>query len=402
MNQHGKLLPLDDPTIRVLMVIDHLGAGGAERQFCMVARQLKMRGFDVRVIVFQPNTFSADVLQEYAIPIVTLAPRNRAHLVLLMRRLLMRSDAQVVIAFLKWSSLVVELASVFGRRFAVVVSERSLEVDGRTVERRIRYNAHCLADAVVCNSFAQRDQLVQVAPRMKRRTSVIVNGVDLDYFRPCRTQRNMDESIRILVLARYAEQKNPFGFLEGVAEFVRRRTSVGVEVDWYGHLPSAGLSRDGRLAAHYRSELSAELIHRRLWAAICERGLKGQFRLHGASKDVVSLYRGCDVVCVPSFYEGCSNVIGEALACGLPVLASDVSDNARLVKEGITGFLFDPGEAVSIGDALARYAASREEQLAAMALAGRATAEAALSPNALGDRFASLIMRVVDARLRAS
>ena len=388
-----------DAAIRVVMVIDHLGSGGAERQFCMVAKQLKMRGIEVHVVVFQPNSFSADVLHEYNIPVTTLSPRNVVHLVVLMRSFLVKSGAHVVIAFLKWSSLIVELASVPGRRFALVVSERSLEVDGRRLERMIRYNVHRLADAIVCNSFAQRDQLVQVAPSMRSRTSVIVNGVDLDHFRLCRTIRRKDGPIRILVLARYAEQKNPFGFLDGLVEFRDSNPSVVVEVDWYGYLPRSDLSREGRLRAHYRSELAAADVYERLSAAICFRGLEGQFRLHGESKDVLSLYSCCTVVCVPSIFEGCSNVIGEALACGLPVLASDVSDNGRLVKEGVTGFLFDPRDPKSIAAAIGRYARTAEEELATMASASRETARVTLSPDALGERFATVINRVLDAQV---
>lgn len=397
VHAYGIAPQFDAQTVRLVMVIDHLGSGGAERQFCMVAKELKKRGFDIRVVVFQPNAFSAYALQQSDIPITTLRPRNSIHLVTLMRSLLKRAAAHVVISFLKWSSLVVELSGVFGRQFAIVVSERSLEVDDRDVERMIRYRAHYLADSIVCNSFAQRDQLVRVVPRLEARTSVIVNGVDVDLFSPCATERN-EGLIRILVLARYADQKNPFGFLEGIIEFRNRYPSLLIEVDWYGHLPLPSVGKDGHLAAHYRSELAAVSVHRRLSEAIRQRGLDGQFRLHGASNDVVSLYRGCDVVCVPSFYEGCSNVVGEALACGLPVLASDVSDNGRFVREGITGFLFDPGDPSSIADAIEQYAGMPPAQLAAMASAGRETARSALSQDTLGDKFASLIMRVLDAR----
>ena len=381
------------------MVIDHLGSGGAERQFCMVARQLKTRGFDVHAIVFQPNDFSAHLLHGFDIPITTLAPRNGFHLLLLMRAFLKRADTQVVIAFLKWSALAVELSSAYWRRFAVIVSERSMELSGRSVKQLVRYNAHVLADAVVCNSYAQRDQLLRVVPWMARRISVIVNGVDLELFRPGPGKEQRGGVIRMLVLARYSEQKNPFGLLEGIGAFLKEHPTVRFEVDWYGHFPRAKLSKRGRLRAHYRSERASVSVHRRLSTAIAQHGLEGQFRLHEVRRDVVSLYRLCDVVCLPSFYEGCSNVIGEALACGVPVLASDVSDNGRLVKEGITGFLFDPMSTRSIADAIARCAAKHQDGLTSMSGAAREIARTQLSPETLGDRFANLIAAVVGGQL---
>ena len=382
--------------LRVQMVIDHLGSGGAERQFCMLAKQLQGRGFDVGALIFQPNTFSADALRDNDIPISILKPRNAIHLAYLIRMFLSRKRPHVVIAFLKWSSLMVELAGAFNRRFAIIVSERILDVSDTTIVRHLRCSAHVMADAVVCNAFAQEKQLSKTVPWLKSRMSVIVNGVELDRFRrysnPPIRKRN---EIRMLVLARYAIQKNPFGLVDAVVQITEQDADLSLVVDWYGHLPDGDLSRSDRLSAHYRSELEAWSIHQRMESEIARRGLQERFLLHKAQKDVVSLYNVCDVVCLPSFCEGCSNVIGEALACGVPVLASDVSDNGRLVVDGLTGFLFDPGDPRDIARAVRRFAALSGDDLRAMRLSGREMAERRLAPEVLGDRFVQLIRRLV-------
>ena len=49
---------------RVVMVIDHLEPGGAQRQFCLLATSLHRLGFAVRVVVFRRDDFFADILQE--------------------------------------------------------------------------------------------------------------------------------------------------------------------------------------------------------------------------------------------------------------------------------------------------------------------------------------------------
>ena len=170
--------------IRVQMVIDHLGSGGAERQFCMLAKQLKASGFDVSVAIFQPDKFSIDALSDNDIPISILNPRNIIHLVYLMRVFLSRTRPHVVISFLKWSSLMVEAAGAFNRRFGIIVSERILDVSDASIVRLLRCTGHVMADAVVCNSYAQEEQLARTVPWLQDRVSVIVNGVDLDLFRP--------------------------------------------------------------------------------------------------------------------------------------------------------------------------------------------------------------------------
>ena len=378
--------------LHIKMVIDHLGSGGAERQFCMLVKHLTQRGFDIEVVVFQPGKFSAGALQDSGVPIVSLRPHNLVHLIYLMRKKIRLDGTDVVIAFLKWSSLIVELAGLPRRSFVTITSERSLDLSGTNIVRNMRYRFHVLADAVVSNSFAQRDQIIGLMPTMKSRVKVIVNGVDLDYFKPASNPpRTRNGVLHVLVLARYSSQKNPFGLLDAVTILRTERPELDLIVDWYGYVPSSTAILEKALSPHRRSVLEASSIFRRLKAAITERSLDRVFRLHAARKDVLELYQAADLVCLPSFYEGCSNVIGEALACGVPVLASRVSDNGRLVQEGRTGFLFDPTSPRDIADVILRYAALPRSALRKMALEGRRVAEMQLSPTVFGESFAALV-----------
>ena len=81
-------------------------------------------------------------------------------------------------------------------------------------------------------------------------------------------------------------------------------------------------------------------------------GLKNQFLLLPASHDARQVYCESDFFCLPSFYEGTSNALAEALACGLPAICSDVSDNYRYVLPGKDGFLFNPHKPSSIAKAI--------------------------------------------------
>ena len=59
-----------------------------------------------------------------------------------------------------------------------------------------------------------------------------------------------------------------------------------------------------------------------------------------------------DIFCLPSLYEGYPNVICEAMACGLPVVCSNVCDNPLIVENGVGGFLFNPISEENIANAL--------------------------------------------------
>jgi glycosyltransferase involved in cell wall biosynthesis len=62
----------------------------------------------------------------------------------------------------------------------------------------------------------------------------------------------------------------------------------------------------------------------------------------------------------PSLYEGMPNVVLEAMACGLPVIASRVPGNDELVREGETGFLFDLQQPDSVTNALGQLMNDRD------------------------------------------
>jgi glycosyltransferase involved in cell wall biosynthesis len=76
-------------------------------------------------------------------------------------------------------------------------------------------------------------------------------------------------------------------------------------------------------------------------------GLSDIATLHGWQEDknrIRDLYQQADVVVNPSLYEGMPNVVLEAMACGLPVVASAVPGNDSLVLPGKTGYLFNLGD----------------------------------------------------------
>jgi sugar transferase (PEP-CTERM/EpsH1 system associated) len=77
--------------------------------------------------------------------------------------------------------------------------------------------------------------------------------------------------------------------------------------------------------------------------------------LPGARSDVPELLRCLDLFVLSSLNEGISNTILEAMASGLPVVATRVGGNAELVNDGVTGALVPPGDAAALASALRRY-----------------------------------------------
>lgn len=96
-------------------------------------------------------------------------------------------------------------------------------------------------------------------------------------------------------------------------------------------------------------------MREKLVQRVAEAGIQSQVWLAGARSDVPELLRAFDIFALPSKAEGISNTLLEAMATGLPVVATDVGGNAQLVGEGETGYITPPENAGQFADKLNRY-----------------------------------------------
>ncbi len=117
--------------------------------------------------------------------------------------------------------------------------------------------------------------------------------------------------------------------------------------------------------------------------AVLERGQVADLAwLPGERRDIPAWLRGLDVFVLPSLSEGISNTVLEAMACGLPVLATRVGGNPELVQEGYSGLLLPPGDALAMAAALIRMA-DDEIGRRAMGRGGRQLVEQRFSLDAM-------------------
>ena len=86
---------------------------------------------------------------------------------------------------------------------------------------------------------------------------------------------------------------------------------------------------------------------------IQEKGLEHKFHLIGETTQPENIYPCLDLLCVPSLSEGFPNVIGEAMLCEVPVVATDVGASAQVV--GNLGDLVEPGNASSLANSLGEF-----------------------------------------------
>jgi glycosyltransferase involved in cell wall biosynthesis len=349
--------------MRVVCLIDSLGSGGAQRQLCMLAVLLKKQGMDISVLTYHPHDFFLPLLQEAGIKYTCLHTRSIPHHILAVRRTLRRGDHDVVLAFMRAPSLYAELAAIPRRRWGLVVSER--DAIPATFHSRLTWlrRFHRIADYVVTNSLTNR-------------IVTIYNAVDLEAFSPSPlSDVGGDRGFRMVVAARYEPQKNPSGLVGAVALAREKAPSLSIQLDWYGHY---GTAVDRKVYSQ-----AQQLVE--------QHGLRECVRLHGESRTITAEYGSAHAVALPSFFEGLPNTVCEAMACGRPILMSDVCDAGNLVKNGHNGFLFDPFSPEDIARAILEFAALNVTERESMGRRSREMAERMFDPVVVAARYAEIL-----------
>jgi len=123
----------------------------------------------------------------------------------------------------------------------------------------------------------------------------------------------------------------------------------------------------------------------------------GLFMLHDYCCDVLPYYQCANLLVLPSAKEGLPNVVLEAMACGLPCVATRTSGSRELVREGETGYTYAPGNVDELGAAVQRCLSAAGPRLGERA---RRMAQAAFSIQAVADRYEALYARLQGAERR--
>jgi sugar transferase (PEP-CTERM/EpsH1 system associated) len=189
------------------------------------------------------------------------------------------------------------------------------------------------------------------------------------------------------------------------------RDADTVTVGWLGRMQAVKdpvtLARAfARVAAHAPAGRRVRLVmigegplHDEVRRVLAEAGIAELAWLPGARDDVPALLRDLDLFVLPSLSEGISNSILEAMASGLPVVATAVGGNVELVVPGETGELVPPQDVESMSVAIARYV-SEPTRLAAHGRAARARAVGTFSLDGMVERYLSLYESLLAAGAR--
>jgi glycosyltransferase involved in cell wall biosynthesis len=340
--------------VRVVHLITTLAIGGAEQMLAKLLRAMDRSEFEPTVVTLVNDGAIIEVLRDMGVEVQSLdlrrgevSPRALRRLITILRA----ARPDLVQSWMYHSNVAASLARPWlPRRTGIVWNIRQSLYDiskERFLTQAVIGSGRVLAphaDALVNNSRVSREQHARIG-YVNLRSLVIPNGFEVESFRPDPAARASfreelgvaDDAVVTGIVARVHPSKD-HGLFFRAAEIAAARDPRLVFV-------CAGRGTD---------------THARCREAL--RGpLRGRLKLLGERVDVPRVMAGLDILVSSSGTEGCPNAVGEGMACGLPVIGTDIGDTRDVIG--------DAGRIVPCGDA-ARLS-TEIESLAAMGSARR-------------------------------
>ena len=359
-------------TIRILHAITSLESGGAQTMLLRLLEETSRAKFEPVVLgLMHPDESRvgtvAPQLAALGLKVATLdMPRGSPSLPTVWRlyRTVRAAAPDLVHGWMYHGNLAATIGSQsLPYRPAVIWNVRhsvhDLALEKRLTRWIIRLSARLsrLPRAIIYNSRISAAQHQALGFQAKR-TVVIPNGFDTARFRPrpdgkarlCQ-ELGIDPARTVIgMIARNHPMKDPGNLVRAVALLQARAGAAG-------HLVIAG---DG-----------LDATHPELGALVRELGLGSRVTLLGERNDIPALVAGFDIAVLPSAWgEGFPNMLGEAMASGVPCVATDVGDCAWVL--GPHGIIVPPRQSEALADALARLIALGADARRQLGLAARA------------------------------
>lgn len=370
-------MPPDNHPIRIAFCITDLDPGGAERALVQLATRLDRDRWEPLVLCLGKPGPLVDVLEGAGIRVVCCGARRSTDVGALLRlyRALRRFRPQVLQTFLFH-------ANIAGRIVGRLAGVRHCISGIRVAERRARWHlwldraTNSLVRSNVCVSRAVAEFSATTGGLQRAKLVVIPNGVDVASIAAAEPLDLADLGIpppsRVVVAVGRLDRQKGLQFL----------------VDAAGEM-SRGLDDVHFLIVGEGPDRTA-LLRR-----VSERGLSARVHFAGWRADVPRILRSATCLVLPSLWEGMPNVVLEAMAAGLPVVATRVEGVEELIVPGETGLLVPAASATELAEAL-KAVLRDAEQARRLGQAGQQRAIALFSWERMAARYDQLYQRIVD------
>jgi glycosyltransferase involved in cell wall biosynthesis len=340
--------------MRILHVITTLDTGGAQMMLYKLLLRLDQKEFSSRVVSLIPPGIIGEKIQALGITVSDLGMRRgmvNPMAFFKLTELISLWKPAIIQTWMYHSDLLGLLAAKTARAGKVVWNIRSSGMDFSNYGYYTAWTAILCAllsrfpEAVITNSHVAKECHLKLGYR-PRHFEVIPNGFDLGRFQPnVKARRRIRDELRlgpetpcIGLIARFDPKKDHGMFFYAIKKVVNA-------------------CKDSQFVL-CGDLVSDDNVQLRGW--IDDLGIESYVHLLGRREDMPGIMAAMDVVVLSSASESFPNVVGEAMACGVPCVVTDVGDSARIVSN--TGKVVPPKDPNALADAILELLEMRVEE----------------------------------------
>ncbi len=332
---------------RLVFLLQDLKFGGTQRQALELARRLNPSRFKTEVWLMKAGDDLAPLALSWGVPLVRLSGGAQVGPVCLANlwRRLKRTPPDLLLLFTVLPNIWGRILGRLARVPVIVGNCRGGAAPKRQHERWLWPFAH----HILCNNLALKDRLANHYAVPAQRLTVIPNGVDTDFFKPPVAARRSGPP-RVLSIGRLVPDKDPDTLIKAF-----------------------------RLVAADHPQAELWLVgegprHEALEQLVQESRLSDKVRFLPGQADLRPLLHQASLLVLSSITEALPNVVLEAMAAGLPVVATRVGGLPEAVIPGETGWLVPPRDVPALAAAMSQLLADPKTRRA-FGLAGRKRVE---------------------------
>lgn len=313
--------------LKLVVGISDFRIGGAQKLMSELVRNINLEKFDVTLVTLvesgKEDSFYDTIPPQIAIRKFHFKNFYDVKSWLKLAFFLAREKPSVVCSNLFFSNTIFRLLKIFFK-YNVVIIEHNVYVDKGLLHRIIDKILSQVTFRIVAVSETVLDYTAKTQFISKKKFTLISNGVDVKYFREAAQKADVNQLKSdlgflsndkiIITVGQLIKQKNHTLLLQAFAEFVKTNASHKLVI-----------VGDGSKRQSLENEIK-------------QLSLGSHVKLLGIRKDVASLYAVADFFVLPSLFEGFALVCIEAMATGLPVIATRVAGPNEYIKDCVNGY----------------------------------------------------------------
>ncbi|MFT6984900.1 MAG: glycosyltransferase involved in cell wall biosynthesis [Psychromonas sp.] len=325
---------MDTQKTKVLIVISNMEFGGAQRQIVELVNNTDKTQFEIHVCSLSnyaplAEQFNAGI----SLHIIHKKAKFDFSVVFKLASLIRKHKFNIIHSYLFDAEMAARLAAKLScTNIKVIGSERNANYTLKPIQKRAYKLTKHLVNAIIANSKSGADFNARQTGQPKSKYHVVYNGVNTNRFRPqnkknIRAELGIEENCNLIgMFASFKQQKN-HPFLISALNTLKQQ-GANFKLLLVGDVLHGGMHGSDTYTSAVKQQIE-------------DSSFSNDVVYLGNRDDIEHIYPACDFTVLPSLFEGTPNVVLESMACGVPVIATDVSDNARIISHLSSGYIVE-------------------------------------------------------------